>query len=72
MRDALRDIAAMAYKVIREPVVREADNATGVPALIADLDVKGVWQPKTEALFDILILMRSPQSSEMNPQKPQK
>ena len=52
--DALGDLASIAFKdVIREPVVREAGNARGIPALIADLGIRGIWQPQTEALFDI-------------------
>ena len=38
---------------MREPVVREADEIRGVSALVADLGVRGVWQPQTEALFDV-------------------
>ena len=38
--------------VIKEPVVQEADNARGIPAL----DVSGIWQPQTEALFDIRVV----------------
>ena len=37
-------------QVSREPVVREPDTN---PILIADLAVRGVWTPQTEALFDI-------------------
>ena len=56
-RDALGDLASIASKdVIREPVVQEADNARGIPALIADLVVRGILQPQTEALFDIRVL----------------
>ena len=47
MRDALGDLASIAFKdVIREPVVQEADNARGIPALIADLGIRGIWQPQ--------------------------
>ena len=57
MRDALGDLASIAFKdVIREPVVQEADNARGIPALIADLGIGGIWQPQTEALFDIRVV----------------
>ena len=46
-RDALGDLAALAYKdIIREPIVHEGSDT--VPALIADLGIRGV-----EALFDI-------------------
>ena len=51
MRDALGDLASIAFKdVIREPVVQE------VPALIADLGIRGIWRPQTEALFDIRVV----------------
>ena len=54
VRDALGDLAAFAYKdVIREPVVCEG-NAE-VPALVADLGIRGVWLPQTEALLDIQV-----------------
>ena len=53
-RDAIGDIASIVYKeVIREPVVQEANDARGVPSLIADLSIRGVWQPQTVALFNI-------------------
>ena len=32
VRDALGDIAALAYKVTREPVVRQADESRGISA----------------------------------------
>ena len=51
------DLAALAYKdVIREPVVRKGN--TEVPALVADLGIKGVWLPQTEALLDIRVTWR--------------
>ena len=53
----------MAYKdVVREPIVREANDSLGMPALIADLGVRGVWQPQTEALFDIRVVDTDAQS----------
>ena len=43
VRDALGDIAAMAYRgVTREPIVQEADNSQSIPALVADLRVGGM------------------------------
>ena len=43
VRGALGDIAAMPFKeVTREPVVREADKARGISALVADLGVRGM------------------------------
>ena len=63
MRDALGDIAALAFKEeTREPVVREADEARGISALVADLGVRGVWQPQAEALFDIRVIDTDAQS----------
>ena len=56
VRDALGDIAALACKMTRELVVREADEERGVSAPIADLGVRGVWQPQIEALFDIGVI----------------
>ena len=54
VRDALGDIASLAYReVTKEPVVKEPDKTRNLPALGADLGVRGVWQPQTEALFDI-------------------
>ena len=63
VRDALGDTASMAYKdVVREPIVREANDSLGMSALIADLGVRGVWQPQTEALFDIRVVDTDAQS----------
>ena len=42
IRDAIGDLASIVYKeVIREPVVQEANDACGVPSLIADLSIRG-------------------------------
>ena len=47
IRDALGHLASIAYKdVVREPVVREPNDHEKVPALVADLSVRGVWQPQ--------------------------
>ena len=63
VRDALGDIAALAFKeVTREPVVREADETRGISALVGDLGVRGVWQPQAEALFDIHVVDTDAQS----------
>ena len=42
--------------VIREPIVQEANYAWGIPSLVADLSIKGVWQSQTVALFDIRVI----------------
>ena len=63
VRDALGDLAAIVYKdVVREPIVSEADDANGRPALIADLSVRGVWQPQTAALLDVRVIDTDAQS----------
>ena len=54
---ALGNIGAMVYsEVIREPIVRESQDEEGVSALIADLSLRGVWQPQTVALFNICVV----------------
>ena len=40
----------------REPVVRESHNADDGGALVADLCVRGVWQPQCDVLFDIQVV----------------
>ena len=48
LRDAFGYLASIAFKdVIKEPVLQEADNARGIPALIADLGMRGIWQLAT-------------------------
>ena len=36
--------------------MQEADNARGIPALIADLGIRGIWQLQTDALVDIRVV----------------
>jgi hypothetical protein len=56
IRDAIGDLSALAWKeVVSEPVIREREDFTNTPALIADLGVRGVWAPQTMALFDIRV-----------------
>ena len=63
MRDALGDLASIAFRdVIREPIVRDADPVRGLPALVADLGVRGLWAAQTEALFDICVMDTDAQS----------
>lgn len=59
IKDSLGDIYICALtfpEVVKEPVVREADESTGVSALVADLGIRGVWQPQTTALVDIRVV----------------
>ena len=45
----------MWHQVKREPIVKEANDACGSQALIADLAIRGVWETQEEALFDIRV-----------------
>ena len=42
--------------VLKEPIVREGDVQGDNPGLVADLAVRGLWQPQTEALFDVRVI----------------
>ena len=47
VRDAIGDLASLVYKeVMREPIVQEANDACGIPSLVADLSIRGIWQLK--------------------------
>ena len=58
MQDALGDLASIASfrDVIREPIVRGADPVRGLPALVADLNVRGVWAAQTEVLLHVFYI----------------
>ena len=63
VREALGDLVSIAFRdVIREPIVRDADPVRGLPALVADLGVRGLWAAQTEALFDIRVMDTDAQS----------
>ena len=56
VRYVIGDLASVVFKeVVKEPVVQEANEAEGVPSLIANLSIRGVWQPQTVALFDVRV-----------------
>ena len=38
---------------MKELVRQEANDSEGVPSLIADLSIRGVWRSQTMALFDV-------------------
>ena len=40
----------------REPVVCESSNDPSGVTLIADLQVRGVWQPQVDVLFDVCVV----------------
>jgi len=55
IRDAFGDLASLVWSpVTKEPIV--CGNSAGSDTLIADLCVRGVWEPQTEALFDIRVV----------------
>jgi len=55
VRDAFGDLASLVWSpVMKEPIV--CDNSAGADTLIIDLCVRGVWEPQTEALFDIRVV----------------
>ena len=55
VRDAVGDLAALVWgQVVSEPVVRDA--SVDGDALIADLGVRGVWEPQAMVLFDIRVV----------------
>ena len=63
VRDSLGDLASLVWsQVKREPVVREADEAAGTPALIAYMAVRSVCMPQAEALFDVRVIDTDAQS----------
>ena len=61
VHDALGDVMKMGYRnVLREPIVRDGDVFT--EGLVADLAVRGLWQPQTEALNHVRVVDTDPRS----------
>ena len=59
--NAVGDLASLIWTpVVKEPVVH--DGSAGADTLIADLCVCGLWEPQTEALFDIRVVDTDAQS----------
>jgi len=55
VRDVFGDLASLiSSPVTKKPIVR--DSSEGADALIADLCVRGAWEPQTEAFFDIRVV----------------
>jgi hypothetical protein len=80
-RDTVGDLSALFWKnVTKELIVREAQTSTvEVPALIADLGVRGAWEAQRMALLDIrvtdtdaLSYATQPVRSILAKQKPQR
>ena len=56
VRDAFGDLASLVWsQVRREPIVKES-SGVDEGTLVADLCVRGVWQPQCDALFDIRVV----------------
>ena len=63
IRDALGDILVTGYnEMLRQLTMRESDDLTNTPALVADLRVRVVWQPQTAALHDVCVVDTDTQS----------
>ena len=63
VRDPLGDLVSIAFRdVIREPIARDADPVGGLPSLVADLGVRGLWAAQTELLLDIHVMDTDTQS----------
>ena len=61
MQDVAGQLAALAFPhVTKEPVVRHGSGDED--GLICDLVVRGVWNPQTEALFDVRVVNTDAQS----------
>ena len=57
IRDSLGDLMAMGFNsVLKEPIVLEGDVQGDNQGLVADLAVRRLWQPQTEALFDVRVI----------------
>jgi len=55
VHDTFGDLASLVWSpVMKEPIV--CNNFAGANTLIANLCVCGVWEPQTEALFDIRVV----------------
>ena len=63
IRDAVGDLAALVWGPVKlEPIVKDAQDDDSGEVLIADLCVRGVWLPQSEALFDVRIVDTDAQS----------
>ena len=62
IRDAIGDLASLVWgNVVCEPVVCDKSSSSD-GALVADLCVRSVWIPQSEALFDIRVVDTDTQS----------
>ena len=58
VRDAIDDLASLVWgQVQREPIICEVTvDGTCDETLIADLRIRGVWQPQVDAVFDVHVV----------------
>ena len=71
VRDAIGDLASLVWKQVqREPVVCESSfDDPSSETLIADLRVRGVWEPQVDTIFDVRIVdTDAPSYSSRTPQ----
>ena len=57
-RDAIGDLSSLVWKQVqKEPIVCEStiDDSTS-ETFIADLRVRGVWEPQVDAIFDVRVV----------------
>ena len=60
VRYALGGLASIAFRdVIREPIVRDADPVRGLPALVADFGVRGLWAARLRRYLILIHVMDS-------------
>ena len=68
LRDVIRDLAALVWRHVHcEPIIQDSSNEHD--ALVAELGIRGVWQPQAEALFDIRVIDTDTQSYQSHSHK---
>ena len=70
IRDLIHDLTSLVWKqVVREPVVQYNSSDPPRDILVADVGVRGVWQPQATALFDVRVVdSDAPSYSSKSPQ----
>ena len=57
IRDTIYDLCTLAWsQVTKEPVIQDSLLDPTCVGLVADIGVRGVWQPQTTTLFDIRVI----------------
>ena len=55
LRDAIGDLVALVWRHVHHELIVQ-DSSNEHDALVADLDIHGMWQPQAETLFDIRVI----------------